>query len=782
MVEKSILLAHANLRKSKGQAVAIVVLIVLASMLLNLWLMLSFDYKQNFDRLHEKLNAEHVTVILNSRGNELKDFLVKTLESDESTLDYCMNDALCFDGTIDYNGGRLSTNLFVLEKEDALAKKIGRYEITEDSAYKSGVYLPMLYASGDNYAVGDTISIQIREHTKQFTVCGFFNNLMTGSHNCSMCGLLMTKDVYKSFAESGDVLESTLLSVRIREKSDSENFEAMIKNEISSEFPAVATLSNSYTLVSTSRYISQMICSGIVSAMAFFVTMIALVVISSNTAHFIRENMKNLGTLKAIGYTGKQLIASLMFQFLFLSSIAQAVGIAVSYALFPKINEMMISQTGIPYQIRFLPLPFFATIAVVSGTIALTVWISSSKIRILEPVTALRQGISTHNFKRNPIPLAHTWAPYNLALAMKTTLFEKKQNLTVCVTMLVLSLVLVFSGMMLKNVIFDIQPMVDLIVGETADACVDVTADSGKRFVEEMERDSRVEKIYLYNNIEVRHVGNVALNTVVTDDCKKLNNQQLCVEGRFPKYENEMLIGAKYANEQGLKVGDTITLTADGKNADFLLCGLTQTSNYLGKDCLMLKSGYERMGTLPSECYYMELSEKADVDDFLEEVSKEFSGSVLLTVDIQEVIDGTASVYVGIITVIVGVCAVLGLIVITFVLFLLVRTLLAHKKQDYGILKALGFTTRQLILQTAMSFMPALILSTGIGIGISVWMINPLIALFLRGIGMIKCTFEIPLGMIIAFGFAMVLAAFFLACFLAFRIRKITPKALLSDE
>ena len=60
MIGKSILLARSNLRKSKGQAVAIVVLIVLASMLLNIWFMLSFDYKQNFDRLHEKLNAEHV--------------------------------------------------------------------------------------------------------------------------------------------------------------------------------------------------------------------------------------------------------------------------------------------------------------------------------------------------------------------------------------------------------------------------------------------------------------------------------------------------------------------------------------------------------------------------------------------------------------------------------------------------------------------------------------------------------------------------------------------------
>ena len=56
-MRKLFLIARSNMRKAKGQTVAIVVLILLASMLLNLWLMLSMDYKANFDRYHKKLNA-----------------------------------------------------------------------------------------------------------------------------------------------------------------------------------------------------------------------------------------------------------------------------------------------------------------------------------------------------------------------------------------------------------------------------------------------------------------------------------------------------------------------------------------------------------------------------------------------------------------------------------------------------------------------------------------------------------------------------------------------------
>ena len=44
-----------------------------------------------------------------------------------------------------------------------------------------------------------------------------------------------------------------------------------------------------------------MICSSVVNAMAFFVALIAMVVISSNVINYIQENMKNLGAMKAIG-------------------------------------------------------------------------------------------------------------------------------------------------------------------------------------------------------------------------------------------------------------------------------------------------------------------------------------------------------------------------------------------------------------------------------------------------------------------------------------------------
>lgn len=783
-MRKSLLIAASNLRRAKGQTVAIIALILLASAALNLWLMLSQDYKRNFDRYHDKLNAEHVTLVLSSRDSEMQDFVIEALEEDSRTVQYHIDDVLCMVGDFEYNGGEVNTEFVILEKEAALNRPVGKVEIVEEGEYTSGIYLPMLYGTEGNLEVGEQIDITIGSNTMRYTVCGFLNSVMAGSHNCSMSALLLTADCYRELEELGYAPASTMVSVRIRDKEESEGYEADLKNKVSGRYPGVRTLSNAYSLVKSSRYISQMICAGIVSAMAFFVTVITLVVIASNVVNDIQENMRNLGALKAIGYKSTQIVSGLLLQFLGMALLTAFLGSGLSYCLFPAVNGMMIAQTGIPYSVRFLPVPFFMTLLIIGGAVALAVWLSARRIREIEPVTALRQGVLTHNFKRNHVPLDRTGMPLQLAMALKTTLSGVKQNVTVCVAMLVLSLVVVFAGVMLENFIMDMEPFINMVVGEVADSCINVSAGAEDAFLEIMETEKAVEKAYLYSSIEVAHgegEGSLLVATV-SEDFSRVNNQSVCFEGRFPRYENEVALGGKYAGEKKLKVGDEITLAAAGREEKYLICGLTQISNNLGKDCLLTRSGYERMGKLDNLSYYIDIAEGEDIDAFNKRVGERLGMDVNASINILSVVEGSSSVYVSLMTVIVAAVLVLSGAVVVFVLYLLVRALLNRKKRDYGILKALGFTTGQLVVQTAGSFMPAVVLSAMAGLAVSACIINPLTALFLRGIGIVKCTFTVPVGFVIAAGVGLVFFTFGITCLLSLRIRKNQPVALLAGE
>ena len=159
-----------------------------------------------------------------------------------------------------------------------------------------------------------------------------------------------------------------------------------------------------------------------------------------------------------------------------------------------------------------------------------------------------------------------------------------------------------------------------------------------------------------------------------------------------------------------------------------------------------------------------------------------FENSVNTVINIEKAIQSAGNVYVTLMTIIVIAILFLSLIIIAFVLYLLVRTMLNNKKRDYGILKALGFTTKQLILQTALSFMPVIIISIIIGLVISSFVINPLVSVFLSGIGIVKCTFAVPVGFITAAGISLILLSFAIACLLSLKIKKIAPRTLLAGE
>ncbi len=784
MFNRNILLARSNIRKAKGQTAAIIVLVLLSSTMMNLWLMLSMDYRKNFDRCHDRLNDGHVNIAAYVAEDDFKSFISDTLDERSDITGYTVSDAFCEPFSFEYNGGKLSQLGVILEKEDALSRDVGKFEITEDSDLKSGIYLPMIYGTGNNYAVGDTLKITFLGEEFEYTICGFFNSAMIGSHNCNMMSLLLTEDKFEEFSKEAAALKSVYVSVRIKDISKCEEASAELKDAAAKEFPNVVATANDYKMITTSRYISQMICAGILSAMAFLVLLIGVVVIASNIANYIQENMQNLGALKAVGYTSGQIISALIAQFSGISAAAAVIGTLIAYCVFPGVNKMMIAQTGIPYAVRLQPLPILFTVIFIVGTVSATVYFSAKRIKKIEPITAMRQGIATHNFKKNHLPLEKTSLPVNAALAMKTTLGGLKQNVTVCVTMLVVSLILVFSATSARNTIVDIKPMIEMIAGEFADSAINVNLNREDELVSVLENDSRVEKFYLFttNSLQIQHVDGAALYVSVVSDCSKMNNQSMSIEGRYPKYDNEVSIAAKYAKDSGIKIGDEIALKVGNSEEKYIVSGFTQCSNTLGKDCVMTRGGYEKLSSLPDVTYFIDLTEGNDIDGFNSEMSEWFSSDLNAAQNVLSIIESTGGVYVMLMTFLVIAIVIISCIVIIFVMYLLVRTMLNSKKRDYGILKALGFTTGQLIVQTAMSFMPSVIISAAVGIVVSMQLINPLMAIFLSGIGVVKGTFIIPVDLCIISGICLVLFAFGAACLMSLRVKKIAPRELLSGE
>jgi len=125
---------------------------------------------------------------------------------------------------------------------------------------------------------------------------------------------------------------------------------------------------------------------------------------------------------------------------------------------------------------------------------------------------------------------------------------------------------------------------------------------------------------------------------------------------------------------------------------------------------------------------------------------------------------------------------VISVIVIALILFLLIKSLVYHKRKDYGIYKALGYTSGNLMLQTALSFMPAIIVSTVVFSVTSYFGANPYISIFMSSFGIMKCNFVVPVAGVVIIGICFTVISFLIALFETRRIRKIEAYNMLVAE
>ena len=147
-----------------------------------------------------------------------------------------------------------------------------------------------------------------------------------------------------------------------------------------------------------------------------------------------------------------------------------------------------------------------------------------------------------------------------------------------------------------------------------------------------------------------------------------------------------------------------------------------------------------------------------------------------------KMIGGAMTTFQGISIMMLVIMCSISVVVIALILFLLIKSLVYHKRKDYGIYKALGYTSGSLMLQTALSFMPAVIASAIVFSIVSYTVANPYISLFMRSFGLMKCEFAIPVPGVVAIGAGLTVVSFLLALLQTRRIRKIEAYNMLVAE
>lgn len=692
---KTGLLTVANIRKSKGQALSFFIMILMASTLLNIGLLTWRNYNQNFDSRAEELNSADVIITIQNGTDSYSGKFEQELLADERTRELETRDVLFLPGTCKY-GTSDTTRSFAIMNETC-DFKIGNVSYVEKLSQipEDAVYLPYLFESGGNYKLGDTFAFTVNtaeqgEKTFTYTIAGFFEESMLATINSTTTGLIFSENAYENLADyfSGNV-NGRMFLVQLWDQSKNEAFGTTHFPDLTDHallFDVVF-----YDSIKMARTITSSIGSMIIIAFSIIIVGISLIIIKFRIGNSIEEDMQNIGALKAIGYTGSQITAGIALQFLSIGFIGTLLGTGLSYLILPVISQMFAAQTGVIWKQGFDIISSSICCIFVLAAIYAVAMLSTKQARKLQPIAALRTGIVTHSFRRNPLPLERCHGGLTIRLAGKTFYQNRKQNLLVGIIIAAISFTTVFAGVLYDNISLRFDHFLSATVGELNDVMLSaINHEAAEELLTAVREDDAVRKaFYVSVGESVKAEGDNQIICYVTEDFAQYDNQNIIYQERFPQYENEAAIGGLIARQLGKSVGDMILLEQNGIRVSYLITGLIQGSNYLGRDAALTEDGYRKMfPDFEAATISVYLNENEDIDTFIDGIQLTQKEKLVNAVNNKKLITASMGTYRSIVEMLVLVVLFVTVGMIALTLSLVVKAMLIRKKTDLGIEKS----------------------------------------------------------------------------------------------
>ncbi|MFJ8065323.1 ABC transporter permease [Psychrobacillus sp. NPDC096426] len=776
-------LAMANIRKSKSATVSLFIFILVAALLLNIGLMVIIQLNAFFDQKVEQLNDPHVTIVMDQSSYHSihEEFLanysgVKETETEEIIN---MNTA-----NFNFGNGELSSSAVIFNAD--ADRNIGPLKMIEklNTSSTNDIFVPYSFKTNGSYELGDDFTITYQDKEYEYRIAGFFETTIMGTNNIGVMKFMLPKTSYQTLADELDnQSKGLIISAVMEDQTQSSKLENDFIQNVKESQLEESTLNIwglNIELVKNVNTLTINIVATILVAFATIIVLVSLIVIKFRVSNNMEDGMANIGVLKAIGYTSGQILSSIILQYILIALCASVVGIALSYALMPLIGGIISTLSGLVWLQSFdmnvnLISLFLVTICVVIVTL-----LSAFRVRKILPVAALRGGIQTHSFRKNHIPLEKAKGGLHFLLAIKSMLANAKQNIMIIIIIMALTFATVFSVVLYYNIAFDKTAFVNLFGSEPANVFIAVKPDADTRdLLRDVEQMDHVRKVNIFDIINTKIDGQTVY-TNVTNHYNQLENN-IVYEGRQPLHENEISISWVVSSQINKGIGDTVEVEYRAKTKSYLVTGLSQSIGNLGQVAAVTMEGIQQLQSdYKGTTLYVYLDGISN-KDFIKNVQEQYGNYIVETIDIDENIESQTSMYTAAVFAVMVMVLIITVLVVVMILYLVIKTMITKRKKEFGVMKAIGYSTIQLMNQISISFLPVIITGVAIGGVLGLFCTNPMLSVLLSSAGVKRLDFIIHLPIILMICVGILILAYIISMLVSRRIKKISAYSLITE-
>lgn len=779
---KSVLIySKSNIRKNRGNFLMLLLLICIAIALLISSLSSLLGYKQTLyenDKVFYDVHNLYIVPISEYR-DEIHDFWMNDARTEivETQQAIFMNQA-------EISGFQIKPQI-ILENREAKRTIAPCVLVEEEQSVdlSSAIYLPVDAKYTLGIQLGDDYPITYKGKTYEYKVAGFYDLMHLSRPSNGIIRVFLSDEAMRILER--DVGKSIAVSVRLHDMVDGEQMGADFLNLLKSE--KIFAFENQDSFAISSLTILQPIevpitmISIICIVLALAIIIICVAVIGFRIANNIEESVLETGVLRASGFTGKQLQLATIAEYFLLAVIACLAGVIAAIPIQAALNFVFQSAVGVSINLSVGASISAVSMFLMATVITLSAALFSRKIKKLTPVDAFKGGMSENGSKGNQISLGKGFGGLQWRMGVKGLFAYKKPYIVSAAVMCVITIILSICASFYSNMILDSEMLIKMAGFEYGDIAVTAAPYANAHdMAREIEEIEGVRKTSMLDSVKLE-IKDMELTGYLSDDFGQYEVFS-ALSGRFPALRNEIAITSHLGEVWNKRIGDIVSVEIRGMSVDFLVTGFFTSATAGSRFAMMTEEGYRQIvpehqrrniNVYLEEGYSAEAmidiigSEHGLLSSYEEATDANFpktraaaeekianymafygissanyavmyNGEIILS-------GGTDKYQISSIAITKGVAgdfaetmgssmvpllalfSVIAVVATVIIIRVLVSTLTNKRKEELTILRAVGFTSKQLAVQLANSFLPAVLLGTVMGCVIGGFTMNPLV-------------------------------------------------------
>lgn len=788
-------LCLAHIRKRKIQNGLIAILIMLSTLLLATSITIIINTDNMFEKTHRETNGAHQILTMSEEIHN--PHIVNKWWKNQEGVSASELIPFRYLSGVEFNGIEIPDLTLLMMNTPKTPSQIDQLLLAEGKKQpypdKGTVWIPTSMATTSGITIGDFVEFQTGENRYKLSVAAIVVDLPYGGPFSKNARIWMNELDYNAHLGTMPGTDQYMMSLRYEDYHQRTDYWTNFEQYLNSPY---LESKMEYEEIASFYLIINKIIGFIMVVLAIAMLFISLFIIGFSISDAILSNYKTIGVIKSLGLSSKGIISTYVLQYSLISIVAIVPGLIVSNVLSRIIIESSLSYLKAGDHLTIIQ---DVTTTLLIGLliffiVSITAFFYSNKARHIEPVQAIKYGMSElANSKMNrrlnqSNQLLHVVnLPIHLLLGMKNITKNMKSSILIIILTSITSGILVF-GFVFLNSIASIKETSPSWGYDSSHIAVTVNNDatfSQERFEQQLLTDSRIKNfawldqftgIFPNEGHPPLHV-NINIVEGSYDDVGYDN-----IMGRNPSLKNEIAIGVNVASTLNKSLGDVIDIYIEGKPHSLLITGIYQSianrSNSARIPAEVVK--VHRSDYAASQMSMINLYDETQADQVVTELNEKYKGSISAVTQ-QTLLDSAFKEAIAVLIIPLSVMGILFLTVTCIIIFSVSRINVRKESSIYGIYKSLGLTSANIRWSITSGIGIISLLGSIIGILIGIKLIPLSLQIILVEYGLIELPLVVNWPMSIAIACLSIVVSC-IGCWLSTKVlTKTSPRILIVE-